>query len=280
MTGADLANLVNEAALSAARRNLESVTHECFEEALARIQLGALRPLIMSERERCIIAYHEGGHALVAYHLPEADTVNRVTILPRGQSLGVTQFTAEEDRYNYSRETLMARIAVGLGGRAAEELTFGSERVTTGAENDLQVVTDLARRMVTRWGMSKQLGVVFADARAEGDYALNMQRVDDAISAQAHSLAVDQNGDFVLNSRMSPRQHFAMSVASQPRASSFMMNAVIDAEVQQILSEGYNMARTILTERADQLVSLADALMEQEQLDRAQFETLLNEGSC
>lgn len=280
MAGADLANLVNEAALSAARRNLESVNHECFEEALARIQLGALRPLIMSERERQIIAYHEGGHALVAYHLPEADTVNRVTILPRGQSLGVTQFTSEEDRYNYSRETLMARIAVGLGGRAAEELTFGSERVTTGAENDLQVVTDLARRMVTRWGMSKQLGVVFADARAEGDYALNMQRIDDAIPAQSHSLAVDQNGNFVLNSRVTPRQHLAMSVASQPRASSFMMSAVIDAEVQQILDEGYNMARTILTERAEQLASLADALMEQEQLDRAQFESLLNDGSC
>jgi cell division protease FtsH len=280
MTGADLANLVNEAALSAARRNLESITHDCFEEALARIQLGALRPLVMSDRERRIIAYHEGGHALVAYHLPEADTVNRVTILPRGQSLGVTQFTAEEDRYNYSRETLMARIAVGLGGRAAEELTFGSEHVTTGAENDLQVVTDLARRMVTRWGMSKQLGVVFADSRSEGDYALNMQRVDDTLSAQSRSLAVDQNGNLVLNGRISPRQQFSMSVASQQRASSFMMNAVIDAEVQHILNEGYAMARTLLTEHADQLSSLADALMEQEQLDRAQFETLLNSGSC
>ncbi len=151
---------------TAARRDMETIDHECFEEALARVQLGALRPLVMSERERRIIAYHEGGHALVAYHLPEADTVNRVTILPRGQSLGVTQFTAEEDRYNYSRHTLMARIAVGLGGRVAEELTFGSDHVTTGAENDLQVVTDLARRMVTRWGMSEQVGVVFADNRS------------------------------------------------------------------------------------------------------------------
>jgi cell division protease FtsH len=234
----------------------------------------------MSERERRIIAYHEGGHALVAYHLPEADTVNRVTILPRGQSLGVTQFTAEEDRYNYSRETLMARIAVGLGGRAAEELTFGSEHVTTGAENDLQVVTDLARRMVTRWGMSKRLGVVFAGSRSEGSYALNMRRVDDTIPAQSHSLAMDQNGNFVLNGRVSPRQHMAMSVASPQRASSVMMEAVIDAEVQQILNEGYNMARTILTERADQLASLAEALMEHEQLDRAQFEALLNNSSC
>ena len=124
MSGADLANLVNEAALCAARQDLEHVNHDCFEDALARVQLGALRPIVMNESEKRIIAFHEGGHALVAYHLQEADTVNRVTILPRGQSLGVTQFTAEEDRYNYSRETLMARIAVGLGGRVAEELTF------------------------------------------------------------------------------------------------------------------------------------------------------------
>src|SRR5579885_2665010 len=130
MSGADLANLVNEAALCAARKNLEAIDHLCFEDALARVQLGALRPLVMTEADRRIIAYHEGGHALVAYHLKEADTVNRVTILPRGQSLGVTQFTAEEDRYNYSREMLMARIAVGLGGRVAEDLTFGANRVT------------------------------------------------------------------------------------------------------------------------------------------------------
>src|SRR5712692_917886 len=175
MSGADLANLVNEAALCAARQDLDCLTHECFEDALARVQLGVVRPLVMSEAERRTIAFHEGGHALVAYHLPEADTVNRVTILPRGQSLGVTQFIAEEDRYNYSRETLMARIAVGLGGRVAEELTFGLERITTGAENDLQAVTDLARRMVTRWGMSRQVGVVFAGYRP-GEMSLTMQR--------------------------------------------------------------------------------------------------------
>ncbi len=280
MTGADLANLVNEAALSAARRNLDSITHDCFEEALARVQLGALRPLVMSDHERRIIAYHEGGHALVAYHTPGADTVNRVTILPRGQSLGVTQFTAEEDRYNYSRETLMARIAVGLGGRAAEELIFGAERVTTGAENDLQVVTDLAHRMVTRWGMSKQIGVVFADYRSEGDYSLNARRLDpDAISAQPRTLAVDQHGNFSLNGRVSPQHAFATSAAMQQRASSTMMNAVIDAEVQCILNEGYAMARTLLTTHADQLTALADMLMEQEQLDRSQFESLLSSAN-
>lgn len=113
MSGADIANLVNEAALCAARQDLEQVNHDCFEYALARVQLGALRPIVMSESEKRILAFHEGGHAVVAYHVPEADTVHRVTILPRGQSLGVTQFTAAEERYNYSREALMARIAGG-----------------------------------------------------------------------------------------------------------------------------------------------------------------------
>src|SRR5947209_2538004 len=201
MTGADLANLVNEAALDAARRNLEQIDHDCFEDALARVQLGALRPLVMSESERRIIAYHEGGHALVAYHLKEADTVNRVTILPRGQSLGVTQFTAEEDRYNHSRQSLMARIAVGLGGRVAEELTLGLEHVTTGAENDFQVVTGMARRMVTRWGLSQQVGVVFADYRADaGGAGLNMRRVElDDMPAGPRSLMMDIDGNLLLH---------------------------------------------------------------------------------
>ncbi|MEO8973801.1 MAG: ATP-dependent zinc metalloprotease FtsH [Ktedonobacteraceae bacterium] len=282
MSGADLANLVNEAALSAARLDLPHVTHDCFEDALARVQLGALRPLIMGEKDRRIIAYHEGGHALVAYHLPQADTVNRVTILPRGQSLGVTQFTSEEDRYNYSRDTLMARIAVGLGGRAAEELTFGPAQITTGAENDLQVVTDLARRMVTRWGMSEQVGVVFTDYEP-GAMSLNMQRLDPQdvslqTSMQSRSLVVDEDGNLMLNGSELPptRMAFAMSAASA-RSSSTSMAAVIDSEVQRILKEGYAMARTILNDHNEQLMSLADALMEHEQLDRKQFEALLQE---
>jgi ATP-dependent metalloprotease FtsH len=279
MSGADLANLVNEAALSAARQDREKVDHECFEEALARVQLGALRPLVMSERERRIIAYHEGGHALVAYHLPEADTVNRVTILPRGQSLGVTQFTAEEDRYNYSRHTLMARIAVGLGGRVAEELTFGADHVTTGAENDLQVVTDLARRMVTRWGMSEQVGVVFADTRPGGDYALNMRRVDPAdLPSQSRTLAYNADGQLVHNGAL-PQSHyqyqFAQAESAPQNTNGIVLNAVIDAEVQRILNEGRDMARQLLREHADQLTLLANELMEREQLDRKQFETLL-----
>ena len=278
MTGADLANLVNEAALCAARRDLQHITHDCFEDALIRVQLGALRPLVMSEAERRIIAYHEGGHALVAYHLPEADTVNRVTILPRGQSLGVTQFTAEEDRYNYSRETLMARIAVGLGGRVSEELTFGPERVTTGAENDLQVVTDLARRMVTRWGMSEKVGVVFSDYQA-GGAGLNMSRTDIGdLPVKPRSLVADADGRMFLNGREQPadqRFEFAMAAPGTGNASSASMASLIDFEVQGILNEGREMARTILREHNDQLMRLAGELMEKEQLNRKEFEGLL-----
>ncbi len=279
MSGADLANLVNEAALCAARQDLKHVTNDCFEDALARVQLGALRPIVMHEREKRIIAFHEGGHALVAYHLHEADTVNRVTILPRGQSLGVTQFTAEEDRYNYSRETLMARIAVGLGGRVAEELTFGPERVTTGAENDLQVVTDLARRMVTRWGMSEEVGVMFADYRADaGGAGLNMHRVELDEQMGPRSLVMDTDGNLFLHSGDAHvRQHFmfAMAAPDANRSSSTSMASLIDREVQRILREGYEIARGVLTLHNDQLTKLADALMAQEQLDRKQFEALL-----
>ncbi len=282
MSGADLANLVNEAALLAARRDLERVDQACFEDALARVQLGALRPIVMSDKERKIIAYHEGGHALVAHHLPEADTVNRVTILPRGQSLGVTQFTAEEDRYNYSRHTLMTRIAVGLGGRAAEEMIFGADHVTTGAENDLQVVTNIARNMVTRWGMSEEVGVVFADYRADlAGAGLNMQRIGpDAFSSQSRTLSYDASGRLVPNGQVRPMPQsyaFAMQAPGAPRASSVSMASTIDAEVQRILNEGYAMARDILREHADQLEKLAAALLEHEQLDRQQFVALFQE---
>src|SRR6266567_459792 len=279
MSGADLANLVNEAALSAARQNLEKITHDCFEEALARVQLGALRPIVMNETDRRTIAYHEGGHALVAHHLPLADTVNRVTILPRGQSLGVTQFTAEEDRYNFSRETLMARIAVGLGGRVAEELTFGPERITTGAENDLQVVTDLARRMVTRWGMSDQVGVVFADYEP-GAMSLNMRRSDvNDLPARSRSFVVGTDGQLMLNGNVPALQHeFAMGLPAGRNANnSATMASMIDFEVQRILKEGYAMARALLSEHYEQLKKLANALMEYEQLDRKQFEALVQE---
>nr|WP_262982360.1 ATP-dependent zinc metalloprotease FtsH [Thermogemmatispora tikiterensis] len=289
MSGADLANLVNEAALIAARRDLETVTQACFEEALARVQLGVLRPLVMSEQERRVIAYHEGGHALVAYHLPEADRVNWVTILPRGQSLGVTQFVSEEDRYNYSRERLMARIAVGLGGRVAEELIFGPERVTTGAENDLQVVTDLARRMVTRWGMSEQVGVIFADYGAE-EASPVLSAASSRATGAALALEASPLGPASASARLLPTQAATATLARMQASAtglgrsfgaiSTSLAALIDAEVQRILSEGRELARSILSTHCDQLHRLAAALLEREHLNRAEFEALLQEAEA
>lgn len=158
MVGADLANLVNEAALLAARRNQDRVTQKCFEEALDKILLGAERPLVLSEEDLKVVAYHEGGHALTGLLSENADPVTKVTIVPRGQALGVTMSTPLDDRYNYSKDYLLTQIVTALGGRAAEEVAIGS--ITTGAENDLQRVTALARQMVTRWGMSEKLGTI------------------------------------------------------------------------------------------------------------------------
>jgi len=150
-SGADLANLCNEAALVAARAGHDKVNMQDFEEALDRIILGAARSTILSDHDRKVVAYHESGHALVAWLLPNADPVHKVTIIPRGRALGVTEQLPGEDQFNYSREYLLSRIAVMLGGRSAEELAIGD--ITTGAENDLVEATRLARRMVTRWGM-------------------------------------------------------------------------------------------------------------------------------
>ena len=150
-SGADLANLCNEAALIAARENHQKVNMVDFEEALDRVLLGAARTLLLNDHERKIVAYHEAGHAVVAWLTPAADPVHKVTIIPRGRALGVTEQLPGEDHYNYSREYLMARLAVMLGGRVAEEVAM--EDITTGAENDLLEATRLARRMITRWGM-------------------------------------------------------------------------------------------------------------------------------
>jgi cell division protease FtsH len=158
MVGADLANLVNEAALLAARRNLESVNQKCFEEALDKILLGAERPLVLSEEDLNVIAYHESGHALTGLLSEYADPVQKVTIVARGQALGVTMSVPLDDRYNYSKEYLLTQLVTLLGGRAAEQVAIG--HITTGAENDLQRVTAIARQMVTRWGMSERLGTI------------------------------------------------------------------------------------------------------------------------
>src|SRR6266536_2516694 len=165
MVGADLANLVNEAALLAARRNQDRITQNNFDEALDKILLGAERPLVLSDDDLTVTAYHEGGHALLGLLSEGADPVTKVTIVPRGQALGVTMSTPLDDRYNYSKEYLLVQILTALGGRASEQVVFG--RVTTGAENDLQRVTAIARQMVTRWGMSERLGTIsFSDRQS------------------------------------------------------------------------------------------------------------------
>src|SRR6266699_905961 len=158
MVGADLSNFVNEAALLAARRNLDAVTQACFDHALDKILIGAERPLVLSEEDLNVIAYHESGHALTGLLSEYVDPVTKVTIVPRGQALGVTQYTPLDDRYNYSKEYLEAQLVTALGGRAAEQVAIG--HITTGAENDLQRVTSIARQMVTRWGMSERLGTI------------------------------------------------------------------------------------------------------------------------
>src|SRR5258708_6641585 len=158
MVGADLANLVNEAALLAARRNLDAVTQNCFDEALDKILIGAERPLILSEEDLNVVAYHEGGHALTGLLQEHVDPVSKVTIVPRGQALGVTQYTPLDDRYTYSNEYLEGLLVTALGARRAGQVALG--HITTGAENDLQRVTAIARQMVTRSGMSERLGTI------------------------------------------------------------------------------------------------------------------------
>jgi ATP-dependent Zn protease len=276
MSGADLANLVNEAALCAAHRDLLCITWSCLEEALARVLLGAQRLMVLSATERRIIAFHEAGHALVAYHLPEADRVNSVTILPRGQSLGVTQFVADEDRYNHSRERLMARMAVGLAGRAAEAQTFGADRVTAGAENDFQMVTGLARNMVTRWGMSEHIGTMFVEGQAEATAAGRSlgYYAGDALRAHSQALVIDLAGQHVLNGG-DPHTYQHPIVQGDDKAGRSSMATLIDWEVRRLLEESYQRALTILSERCDQLNRVAQALMEHEQLDGAAFEHLL-----
>lgn len=156
MTGAELANLANEAALLAVKRKQERVTQADLSEALEKVQLGAERPLVMPEEERRRTAYHESGHALLGMLQPGADPVRKITIVPRGRALGVTLSTPESDKYAYTEEYLRGRIIGALGGMAAEQVVYGV--VTTGAENDLEQVTNIARGMVARWGMSERVG--------------------------------------------------------------------------------------------------------------------------
>ncbi len=231
-SGADLANLVNEAALLAARRGRTQVDRVDFQDALDKLLLGGKREALIDERERKIVAYHEGGHALVAAVLPDVDPVYKVTIVPRGRSLGVTQFLPQDDRRNYSRTYLMERLAIALGGRSAEELALGD--ITTGAENDLQEATKLARRMVTEWGMGEQTGPVVYDQSSEGPYLSPPVQEE---HARVYSEATAQR---------------------------------LDAEVEGLIAQAHQQARTVISEHRDALERLAQALLQEESLERKQ----------
>src|SRR3982075_3162818 len=235
LVGADLANLVNEAALHASRTNRTTVAMEDFEESFDRVVLGSERKIYLSEAERRVIAYHESGHALVAWYQPQSDPVHKITIVPRGMALGVTQSIPTDDRHNLSEEYLEARIAMALGGRAAEPLGRGS--TTTGAQNDLETATELARHMVVSWGMSKKMGLFSFDD-----------------SPQAVFLGRELAG--------SP--HISQRTA-----------AIIDEEVTRLLTEGYQTAESILTANRAKLDTLAAALLQEEVLDEDQIARLI-----
>jgi cell division protease FtsH len=232
LSGADLRNLVNEAALLAARREQDNVRETDFLEALEKIVLGPERPILMSRHDRERIAYHEGGHAILGLLVPGADPVHRVTIVPRGQALGVTYQRPDSDRYNYPEAYLRARIVGILGGRAAEEVVYGTK--TTGAENDIEQATDLARSMVTRWGMSERLGMV--------------------------QLAAPENPYLGSRDGFGGARSFSEETAR-----------AIDAEVRGIIAESHAEARRLLTDHRRELDALAEELLAQETLDESQI---------
>ena len=232
LSGADLRNLVNEAALLAARRDQDAVQHKDFMDALEKIVLGPERPLLLSPQDRERIAYHESGHAILGLVVPGADPVHRVTIVPRGQALGVTYQRPDNDRYNYPEGYLRARIVGMLGGRAAEEVIYGTK--TTGAENDIEQATSLARSMVTRWGMSERLGMV--------------------------QLAPRQNPYLGGMEGMGGQRNISEETAS-----------LIDAEVLRIIRESHEEARRLLTRYRAQLDALSQALLARETLDEQEI---------
>jgi cell division protease FtsH len=241
-SGADLANIVNEAALVAARKNRRSVTMSDFEQAKDKVFMGAeRRSMAMSEDEKRLTAYHEGGHALVGLSLPDSDPVHKATIVPRGRALGMVMRLPEGDRYSSSRAKLKADLAVAMGGRVAEEIIFGHDKVTTGASSDIKMATDMARKMVTEWGLSDALGPL-AYGEPEGDGFLGY----------------------------ASGQRKAMSNATAEQ---------VDLEIRKVVQEGYETANRILTERLDDLHKLAHALLEHETLSGDDINTLLGGGT-
>jgi cell division protease FtsH len=232
LSGADLKNLVNEAALLAARRERNEVQHKDFVDALEKIVLGPERPLLLSPEDRERIAYHESGHAILGLLVPGADPVHRVTIVPRGQALGVTYQRPQTDRYNYPEDYLRARIIGMLGGRAAEEVVYGTK--TTGAESDIEQATQIARSMVTRWGMSERLGMV----------------------------------------QLAPRDNPYLGAAGAfagTRPFSEETARVIDAEVHRIIDECHAQATRLLVEHRRALDRLVQALLARETLDEQEI---------
>jgi cell division protease FtsH len=238
-SGADLANLVNEAALFAARANKRLVDQLDFEKAKDKIMMGAeRRSMVMSEKEKRLTAYHEAGHTIVGLKVPDHDPVYKVTIIPRGRALGVTQFLPEEDRYSYTKQRLNSSICSLFGGRLAEELVFGTENVTTGASNDIERATDIARKMVTKWGLSQKLGPL--------------------------SYAEDEGEVFL-----------GRSVTQHKNVSDDTAHA-IDREIREIIDANYKHAKAILVEHMAVLHAMAEALMKYETLDSGQIRRIMN----
>ncbi|MCG8542922.1 MAG: ATP-dependent metallopeptidase FtsH/Yme1/Tma family protein, partial [Alphaproteobacteria bacterium] len=237
-SGADLANLVNEAALLAARRSKRLVTAAEFEDAKDKVMMGAeRRTLVMSDEEKRLTAYHEAGHALVALHMPASDPIHKATIIPRGRALGMVMRLPEKDQFSMSRDQLEANLVVAMGGRVAEDLVFGREKVTTGASNDIAQATEIARKMVTEWGMSDKLG----------------------------PLRYNENQEEIF---------LGHSVAQQKNVSDATAE-VIDQEVREIVDSAENVCRKILTENLDDLHTLAKALLEYETLSGDEIHALL-----
>ncbi len=237
-SGADLANLVNEAALLAARKGKRMVTMLELEEAKDKVMMGAeRRSMVMTEEEKRLTAYHEAGHALIALHVPAHDPLHKVTIIPRGRALGLTMSLPERDRYGYSKRELTARITMMFGGRVAEELIFGQENITTGAGDDIRQATNLARRMVTEWGMSEKLGPL--------RYSENEEEV-------------------FLGHSVTQRKNISDATAR-----------LIDEEIRGLVEGGERGARAILTEHLEELHNLAKALLEHETLSGDEIARLL-----
>jgi cell division protease FtsH len=237
-SGADLANLVNEAALFAARGNKVTVNMDDFESAKDKIMMGTERKtMVMSEEEKRLTAYHEAGHAIVGRSVPEHDPVHKVSIIPRGRALGVTLFLPEADRYSHSRQRLESQISSLFGGRVAEELIFGPDAVTTGAQNDIQRATEIARNMVTKWGLSDRMGPL-AYGEDKGEVFLG------------HSVTQHKN-------------------VSDDTAHA------IDEEIRALVDRNYQRAERILKENIDRLHAMADALIKYETIDASQIDDIM-----